>query len=303
MTRPPRLARWLVERALPRDVREDVSGDLEEVFQQRFLASRQRARLWYWSEALRFAFRFGVERVRERVSNARHAGAVIGAGLGIEVKLGVRMLRKYPGLTLVGVLAVAVTIGIGAAWFEFAHYFASPRLPLPEGDRIVGVQSWDVLYSKNEKRVLHDFAAWRGEVKTIEHLGAGFISARNLITEDGASGPVDVAEMTASVFRVTRVQPLVGRTLVEADEAEGAPPVAVIGYKTWQARFGGDLRIVGKTMRLSGTTHTIVGVMPEGYAFPIWQTVWVPLRGRLDRYAALQGPAVTVVGRLAKGVT
>ena len=75
--------------------------------------------------------------------------------------------------------------------------------------------------------------------------------------------------MTASGFRITRVPPLLGRTLVETDELPNAPPVAVIGYLLWQRRFLGDPGIVGRSVRLGIEQTTIVGVMPEEFTFPV----------------------------------
>ena len=76
------------------------------------------------------------------------------------------------------------------------------------------------------------------------------------------------AAMTASGFRLTRVAPLLGRTLLDEDERPGAPPVLVIGYEAWQRQFNGDPRVLGTTVRLDETVHAIVGVMPEGFGVP-----------------------------------
>ena len=74
--------------------------------------------------------------------------------------------------------------------------------------------------------------------------------------------------MTASGFRLTRVAPVLGRTLLDEDERPGAPPVLVIGYDDWQRYFDGDPDVLGTTVRLDETVYSIVGVMPEGFAFP-----------------------------------
>jgi hypothetical protein len=87
--------------------------------------------------------------------------------------------------------------------------------------------------------------------------------AQNLADDGGGTEPVRVAEVTASAFRVARTQPLLGRYLVEHDEEEGAPAVAVIGFDVWRRRFNGDPAAVGKSLRLGGRLYTIVGVMPD----------------------------------------
>jgi predicted permease len=114
---------------------------------------------------------------------------------------------------------------------------------------------------------------------------------------------VQVAEMTASGFRVARVPPLLGRRLAEEDERAGAPPVVVIGHDVWRKRFAGDPGVVGRTVQLGGAYATVVGVMPEGFAFPVSHEMWTPLRPDALAPAPREGPEVAVFGRLAPGAT
>jgi putative ABC transport system permease protein len=109
--------------------------------------------------------------------------------------------------------------------------------------------------------------------------------------------------MNASGFRVARVRPLMGRYIEEEDEREGAPSVVVIGEKVWRNRFAGDPVILGRIIQLGETPHTIVGVMPKGFAFPVNDHFWVPLRVGFATPEPLMGPALMVFGRLAPGAT
>ncbi|MEE8146133.1 MAG: ABC transporter permease, partial [Longimicrobiales bacterium] len=221
----------------------------------------------------------------------------------LDVKLGLRMLVKYPALTLVGGLGMAVAIAISAGFFAILHSYVQPTLPLDEGERVVGIENWDGAANDQDRHSLHDFVTWRDELESVEDLGAFRTVGRNLIVPDGPTEPVGVAEMTASGFRVARVRPLLGRPLVEEDEREGALPVVVIGYDVWQTRFAGDPAIVGRDVRLGNTVHTVVGVMPEGFAFPSNHSFWAPLRADPADYERRQGPEIYVFGRLAPGVT
>ena len=99
------------------------------------------------------------------------------------------------------------------------------------------------------------------------------------------------------------VPPLAGRTLLETDEQPGAPAVVVLGYTMWQHQFGGSADAIGQTVQLGKTRTTIVGIMPEGFAFPINHRLWIPLQLRSSGYAPLEGPAIRVFGRLAPGAT
>lgn len=220
----------------------------------------------------------------------------------IDFKLGFRMLVKYPGLTIIGGLAMAFAISVGAGGFELATQYIRPNLPLDDGDRIVGIRLWHTASGWAQDRAAHDFVRWREALESVEDVGAFHTIERNLITGD-AGEPVEVAEISASAFRVTRVPPLRGRFLVDADEPAGAAPVAVIGYDVWQTRFGGDPNVVGRTVRLGNTRTTVVGIMPDGFAFPISHSVWVPLRLDVSNYERAGGPVIRVFGRLAPGAT
>ncbi|HEX2092851.1 MAG TPA: ABC transporter permease [Longimicrobiaceae bacterium] len=221
----------------------------------------------------------------------------------LDVKLGVRMLIKHPGLTLIGGLGMAFAIAIGAGFFGFFYSYLNPTLPLPEGDRVVAVQNWDAAENEDEPRSLHDFVTWREELRSVEDLGAFRTISRNLILPDAQAEPVDVAEMTAAGFRVARVPPLMGRHLVPDDEREGAPAVVVIGYDVWRTRFASDPNVVGRSLQLGDTRYTVVGVMPEGFAFPVDHRLWTPLRADPSVYERRKGPSIGVFGRLAPGAT
>ncbi len=216
--------------------------------------------------------------------------------------LGFRMLLKYPGLTLAGGLALAMAIGLGAGWYQVSGDILSPTIPLPEGDRIVLVQTRDTLANQAELRVAHDFLEWRRELRTIEEPGAYRTGISNLIVGSAPSLVIRSAEMTPGAFRTARVAPILGRGLQDADTMPGAPAVVVLGYDLWQRSLGGRSDVVGVIATLGGTPATVVGVMPEGFAFPYNQQAWAPLP-LLGSYNPLGGEPLRVIGRLAQGVT
>ena len=219
----------------------------------------------------------------------------------LDFKLGGRMLVKYPGLTVVGGLAMAFAILVGIVIFQFAALFLYPSLPLPNGDRIVQLQLHDLVENETESRALYDFLSWRDSLRTIDHLGAWRDSTGTLIVADGDARPAFVAEMSASGFAVGHGQPLMGRVLTPEDEQPAAPSVAVIGYELWQTRFGSDPNVLGRTVQLGVDHPTIVGVMREGFAFPVSHEMWVPLKTAVLDQAPRSGPAITIFGTLADG--
>ena len=243
----------------------------------------------------------GVEKFKEEGREARGFAWV--SSMPVDLKLGVRMLVKYPALTVVGGIAIAMAVAVAAVYFELLHDAIRPALPLPDGRRIVAIHNWDAKGSAPERRSLHDFITWREQARTIERIGAYRTVRRNLIAPDRPVEPIELAEMSATAFQVTNVRPYLGRYLLESDEEPGALPVMVVGYDTWRARFRGDEAIIGRTVQLGSTPHTIVGVMPPGFAFPVRHDYWVPFRTTPSEYARRKGPTLDVFGRLANGVT
>jgi len=251
-------------------------------------------------QAARRAFG-GVEQVKEHQRDARSFRSL--DHWWLDVKLGVRMLIQHPGLTLVGGLGVAVAVAIATSTFSIIHTLRNPALPLDEGGRVVAIQNWDASANNPERRILHDFVTWRDELKSVQPIGAFRIVWRNLIASGGQPELVRVAEMSPSGFRVARVPPLLGRYLVDGDEREAAPEVLVIGSEVWRTRFASDPAIVGRTLQLGHISYSIVGVMPEGFAFPVNDRFWIPLRAEPSRYQRRTGPDISVFGRLAAGAT
>ena len=222
-----------------------------------------------------------------------------------DYKLGLRMLVKYPGLTIAGGLALAIAIGIGAAGSTSsrqilaAHASRCPRATASSRSRC-GTRA-------RRRRAAHrcttSSAGGATRARSTD-LGAYRTVERNLVIGGARLEPVTAAEITASAFALARVPPLLGRPLLEADERPGAAPVVVLGYTVWQRQFGGRAGIVGQIHSDSGgTPTTVVGVMPEGFAFPVNHRLWMPLQCRRPATRRSTGPPIRVFARLAPGCT
>jgi putative ABC transport system permease protein len=224
------------------------------------------------------------------------------SGMSLDVRLGGRMLLKYPGLTLAGGLALAMAIGIGAGWYDLWGKLLWPTIPLPDGDRIVIIETQNALTNRPELRVTRDFLEWRRDVRSVDDLGAYRTDVRNLIVGNAHPVLIQTAALTATAFRMARVTPLIGRGLLDADEKPGAPGVVVLGYEVWQRSFEGRDDVVGSTVTLGSTPVTVVGVMPQGFGYPVSHDAWTPLQLRAS-YGALEGDPISVIGRLQPGIT
>ena len=299
----------LALRAFPPAERARYAGEMTDAFQRELAARRSHgaARAFVfvaaaWLDAARAGL--GERRYQRRKGRFSRRGGAMRIGMSwLDVKLGLRMLARFPGLTVAGGLALAIAIGIGAGWYDLSGDLFRPTLPLPGGDRLVEIEMRDAASSQDERRLLHDFLEWRRDVRSVEDIGAFRTIERNLTFGDARPEPVRIAEISASAFRLTQVPPLMGRPLIESDEQPGAPPVVVIGYAAWQGRFAGRTDVIGQTVQLGRTATTVVGVMPEGYAFPINHRLWTPLQLRPSGYAPLEGAGIRVFGRVAPGST
>ena len=219
-----------------------------------------------------------------------------------DYRLGVRMLLKYPGLTIAGGLALAMAIGIGAGWYDLFGKLLWPTIPLPDGDRIVIIETQNALTNQPELRVSRDFLEWRNDLRSIDGLGAYRAERRNLIAGNTPPVLIRTVALTATAFRTAHVTPLIGRGLLDADETPGAPGVVVLGYDVWQRSFEGRKDVVGSTVKLGRTPVTVVGVMPERFGFPASYHAWTPLQLRAS-YGALEGEPISIIGRLKPGIT
>ena len=224
-------------------------------------------------------------------------------GLALDAKLGLRMLRRSWGLTLAGGLAMTIVITIAAVVFVFLDEFMGRTAPpLDEGERVVALQNWDAEAHRRRDVSRRDVERWSATLESMEDLGGFQTIERRLIVDGRPAEWVRVAEITASGFRLARVPPLLGRWIAEADEHVVATPVVVIGYDVWHSRFASDRAVIGQTVRLGEIIHTVVGVMPEGFAFPVNHRYWIPLRS--DPVASLKAaPEGAVFARLAPGVS
>src|SRR5688572_196574 len=176
------------------------------------------------------------------------------------------------------------------------------KRPLADGDRIVRLEAWDSKALDEEDRVLYDYQLWRS-ARSLTDLGAYRDAGANLVGADGGAKPENAAEISASAFRIAPERPVLGRVLDESDERAGAPPVVLLGHEVWAERFDRDPKIVGRNVQIGSGFATVVGVMPEGYAFPMSHELWLPLRTDVAGLEPLGGGNITVFGRLAPGMT
>jgi putative ABC transport system permease protein len=221
---------------------------------------------------------------------------------------GLRMLRQSPGFTTIVVLSLALGIGANSAILGALRSTLLAKVPFPDGDRLVLVRTypeWNPALTNSAS--IPDYLAWKQQSRSFESMGASIADHSRDFGAEEDGRPAERIEghgFAPSLFVALGVQPMLGRTFTEAEaEIDHPAPVMVLSHRLWQRRFGSDAGVLGKQVSLSGTSVTIIGVMPPEFHYPLEETeYWVPLG---INHFQLQGSArfFEVVARLKPGVS
>jgi len=220
-----------------------------------------------------------------------------------DLRYAARGLTKAPGTAAIAVIALALGVGLTSVMFSIVYGAIHRGLPFEDGDRIVRVDRTNVSEGIESMNVtIHDFARWRERQQSFETLAAyrmGTINIRGSERPERFRGGF----VSAGFFETAGVEPVLGRTFAPDETGPDVPLRVVLGYQAWQNRFGGDPGVLSRTVTVNGERGEIIGVMPDGFEFPVEEEVWVPLR--LDPVALPRGEgfSVNVAGRLRDGVT
>ncbi|MDX1394014.1 MAG: ABC transporter permease [Gemmatimonadota bacterium] len=242
----------------------------------------------------------------------RHSGAgAVGrafAGLGGDVRFGLRTLGRSKGFAAAAIAVLALGIGANSAIFSAVNAFLFRPLPFDDADRLV------MLYETNpEFGWEHAQAApanvldWREQVDALEDVAlySDFVDEATLIL-DGEPELLGIASVTGNFFDVLGARPALGRGLSWDETWEGRDGVVVLSHSAWQRHFGGDPEIVGRSISAGTETRQVVGVMPEGFAFPSDDVdIWAPWgweQGAREQVWFRRAHFARPIGRLAAGV-
>jgi predicted permease len=225
-------------------------------------------------------------------------------GLAQDVRFGIRMLARSPGHTLAAVAALMLGTGLSTAMFSLVYGIVIRGLPFAEPERIVYLESTNPSHGQPSLAVdVQDFLEWRRRQRSFAGLAAYSNGTVNL-SGDQRPERYDGCHLSANALELLRVRPILGRSFLPGEDSPGAEVVVLLGWGVWQSRYARDPGVIGRKVRVNGMPATIVGVMPQGFGFPLYQQVWLPLR--LDPVRVQRGPAeqtVEVFGRLRDGVT
>jgi predicted permease len=225
------------------------------------------------------------------------------------LRYALRGLWKNPGFSLVAILTLALGIGANTAIFSVVNIFLIRPLPYPEPDRLVSLFERNVVGDEQQMGVAAgNFLDWQKASTTFEQMSA--YGARILTFSSDKPGAVaervGVCACSWNIFATLGVSPLLGRTVSAEEDRFAGSAIAVISYGLWQRQYGGSTDVIGKSIRLDGEDHEIIGVMPRGFMFPNRVVdVWRPLLKNLPPEQQVRHDLhnLGVVGRLRRGLS
>jgi putative ABC transport system permease protein len=226
--------------------------------------------------------------------------------IGNDIRLAARQLAKDPGFTLAAACALALGIAANTTVFTIVNAMLLRDLPFDAPDRIVALDTQNTGDARAPVAgVSHpEWQDWQAGARAVDGIGAFTDAAMNVAEESLAPERFRGMYISANSFGLIRQRPAFGRDFRLEDDRPGAEPVVLLGHSVWTSRYAGDAAVIGRVIRINGIASTVIGVMPEGFAFPRRAELWQPLavlpeRVREDRAAR----RLQAFGRMKPGVT
>lgn len=242
----------------------------------------------------------------DHLTHRRRHRMEFGTSIVRELRLAARSLRRTPVFSLVAIATLALGLGAATAIFSLLDAVVLRPLPYPEADRLVvlsspvprlqgqtrwGLARHEMFYFLSQGRTLEDLAVYQTGEASVRGTAPGEQTER-----------VRTAGVSASIFSVLGLRPLLGRVLLPEENSNPQPTVAVLGYEFWTRRFSGDSAVIGQAVNVEGLPLTIVGVLPPGGHLPDLRVdVWYP--AHVDSTTTWNNHTWSAIGRLKPGVT
>lgn len=197
-------------------------------------------------------------------------------GLAGDLRYGLRTLRKTPGFTIVALATLALGIGANTAIFSFVDGVLLKPLPYADANRIVRVLEKPPLGERNGISTLN-FLDWRNQNTVFEHMAA-VNGGEETLTGLGEPVQLRTGHVSAPYFDIFGERAALGRTFAADEDQPGKGHVVVLSHAIWESKFGGDPKLIGRTIRLNDEPYTVIGVLPEAPSFDrSFAQIWVPL--------------------------
>jgi putative ABC transport system permease protein len=228
-----------------------------------------------------------------------------------DLRYALRMLIKSPGFSIIAIITLALGIGANSAIFSVINAVLLHPLSFQQPEQLAAVWASAPQRPGNHHEVHSylDFVDLREKNHTFASMMA-YTGASMILGEGDDAVDVSGLAATSDIFDVLKTRTILGRGFSRDDDKPGAARVVVLGYQLWQKHFGGDPKIVGREINIGGRVHTVTGVMPRGWKFPVqrqsvdYVTPLLPIAANSMAPESMHRGAhfLTVVGRLKTGV-
>jgi putative ABC transport system permease protein len=278
----------LLLHALPASFRREYGGEMQAIFAARLKHARGR------QARSVLCFR--------AVTDVLTTAACLHADLALQdVRYAARTLARTPGFTVTAVLVTALGIGANTAVFSVADLVLLRPLPYRASHALVTV--WQRPPGYRLEVSAPNYRDWKAMTRSFQSMGAYHWLEVNLLA---ATEPERVtgSAVTSDVLPLLGVKPAIGRLFTAQEESEGSTNRLILSDGLWHRLYGGDARVLGRTVRLDGIPHTIVGVMPRSFSFPNREVAFWTLMPAADRLNdERDNYSFYVVARLADGIS
>lgn len=221
----------------------------------------------------------------------------------MDVRHASRVFVRERSLTTAVVVALGLGIGVSGTMLSILYSMNVRPPPFHRVGQLVAIARENT-HSLGGRITLPVFDAWRTSTRSLVAISAEVQSPLNLGDDLRAADRVSGMTISHRTFAVLGVTPLLGRDFLAGDDQRGAPAVIILSHQLWRERYADETSVIGRAVRVNGENATIIGVMPEGFAYPVETQVWRPLSALPVASSASAAPvAVRVIGRLADGVS
>jgi putative ABC transport system permease protein len=190
-------------------------------------------------------------------------------GLAHDLRYAFRLMLRRPGMTAAAILTFARGIGANTAIFSVVNAVLLKPLPYESSERLVFVSlAFNTGFGDRTSLPMSDFLAWRAANRACSAVAAYTGAETIAVSNAGEAEAVVATSATAHFFEVLGIKAAVGRLWRAGDDDPGAPPTVIVSYGYWTTRLNSDPGAIGRTLQIEGQPLTIIGVAPEGFAFP-----------------------------------
>ncbi len=217
-----------------------------------------------------------------------------------DLRFSFRVIRKNPLTSAIIVATLALGIGANTAMFAGFDAWVLRPLDFDAPERLIALHETRPKLDQSTGVAPANLRDWQAASRSFEAIVPFSRTKFNFQGEDDPER-VDGARVAAELFPFLGVDPIQGRHFLPDEDLPNGPAVAMISHSAWQRRFDSDPGVLGRTLRLDGVVHEVVGVMPPGFEFPEWAHVWTPIG--IDPDAGQHDRWLSTVARLAPGAS